>query len=112
METRVALRLQDVPQGALLKVETEAGELLVVNLRGSCYALEARCPHGQGNLWEGTLDGDVLVCPTHGARFDVRTGRLLKPRVNYYGLPYGGPATRDLKTYAVSVNDGEMIIHG
>lgn len=110
MEATVALRMDEVPSGTMTRVQADGKDVLVVNVGGAYYALEGVCPHGQGNLWEGSLEGHVLVCPTHGARFDVRTGQLLKPKINYYGLPYGGPATRDLKTYAVRTTDGEAVV--
>ena len=106
MARQVIARTSDVAPGSMIKVE--GMDVLVANVDGEYYAVEATCPHGQGNLWEGTLEENVIVCPTHGARFDVYTGALEKPKVNYYGLPYGGPATRDLKKYRVEV-DGEEI---
>lgn len=110
MEQRVTLKTEELPAGSMVKVEVDGSAVLVANVDGAYHAVEATCPHGQGNLWEGTLDGAILACPTHGAMFDVRTGKLHKPKVNYYGLPYGGPATRDLKTYAVHVDDGKVSI--
>jgi nitrite reductase/ring-hydroxylating ferredoxin subunit len=43
------------------------------------------------------LDGELIECPLHAARFDVRTGKVLDP-----------PATEDLKTFPVRVVDGEI----
>ena len=110
METRVTVRADELPAGGMMKLEAEGVDVLVANVEGAYYAVEATCPHGHGNLWEGTLKGCILTCPAHGAMFDIRTGRLQKPKVNYYGLPYGGPATRDLKTYTVEVNNGEVSV--
>jgi len=110
MAERVTVRADEVTGGTMKKIEVDGEDVLVVNVGDVYYALEATCPHGRGNLWEGSLEDHILVCPTHGARFDVRTGRLHKPKTNYYGLPYGGPATRDLKTYVVRVADGDITI--
>jgi len=58
-----------------------AGELAigVYNLGGEYYAIEDRCSHDDGPLAEGDFEPDegVAICPRHGARFDVRTGRAL-----------------------------------
>lgn len=108
MERQVVARTSDVSPGTMVKVE--GLDVLVANVGGEYHAVEATCPHGQGNLWEGTLEENIIVCPTHGARFDAHTGALQKPRVNHYGLPYGGPATRDLKRYQVEVAGDEIAI--
>jgi nitrite reductase/ring-hydroxylating ferredoxin subunit len=54
--------------------------------------------HEQCFLTEGTLEGTTVVCPCHGAEFDVRTGAVLAP-----------PALVSLKTYPVHV-DGDRIV--
>ena len=58
-----------------------AGELAigVYNLGGEYYAIEDRCSHDDGPLAEGDFEPDegVAICPRHGSRFDVRTGRAL-----------------------------------
>jgi nitrite reductase (NADH) small subunit len=41
---------------------------------GGWYALRNHCPHMGGHLGEGPLDGDIVSCPDHGWKFDVRTG--------------------------------------
>lgn len=41
---------------------------------GSFYALNNLCPHREGPLGEGKLDGAIITCPWHGWEFDVRTG--------------------------------------
>jgi 3-phenylpropionate/trans-cinnamate dioxygenase ferredoxin subunit len=51
----------------------------VYNLGGELYAIEDRCSHDDGPLCEGDWDPDdgVVICPRHGANFDVRTGAAL-----------------------------------
>ena len=76
-----------------------AGELAigVYNLGGELYAIEDRCSHDDGPLAEGDFDPEegVAICPRHGARFDVRTGRALSL-----------PAYLPVETFAVRVDDG------
>ena len=54
-----------------------------------------------GRLSDGWLDGELIECPLHAARFDVRTGKVLDP-----------PATVDLKTYPVRVVDDASVSIG
>jgi nitrite reductase/ring-hydroxylating ferredoxin subunit len=41
---------------------------------GRFFACGAICPHEDGPLAEGWLEGDAVVCPWHGFDFDLRTG--------------------------------------
>jgi nitrite reductase/ring-hydroxylating ferredoxin subunit len=85
-------RISDVPPGSVLLV----GDVAVFNVDGSLCATQATCPHRQGPLSEGTVDGSTVTCPWHGSQFNVCTGAVLQ-----------GPATDPLKTYRVIV-EGEV----
>jgi nitrite reductase/ring-hydroxylating ferredoxin subunit len=56
-------------------VEAEEKEILLANTDGKVYALCDRCSHMNAPLSMGTLNGKVITCPMHGARFDVTTGK-------------------------------------
>jgi len=64
---------------------------------GAYYAIENTCPHRGGSLAEGMLDNDAVVCPWHGARFDIKTGAVLGP-----------PAEQGVKSFPVRVNGGDV----
>lgn len=66
---------KDVPPGKLKHVEIEEKEILLANSDGKVYALCDRCSHMNAPLSMGTLNGKVVTCPMHGARFDVTTGK-------------------------------------
>ena len=55
----------------------EYGEARVAlfNVGGAVHAVDDLCPHRQGPLSEGYLDGFLITCPWHGWQFDVRDGR-------------------------------------
>ena len=69
----------------------------VYNCGGELYAIEDRCSHDDGPLCEGDWDPDegVVVCPRHGANFDIRTGDALTL-----------PAFQPVATYVVRADDG------
>ena len=69
--------LRDVPAGTLKHVEADGVELVLAHVSGKLYALADRCAHMNAPLSMGTLDGDVIICPLHFSRFDVRTGRKI-----------------------------------
>ena len=69
----------------------------VYNLGGELYAIEDRCSHDDGPLAEGDFDPEegYAVCPRHGARIDIRTGKALSL-----------PAVFPVETFPVVVEDG------
>src|SRR5215204_1397704 len=67
--------LNDVPEGKTKHVEVKEKEILLANSDGKVYALCDRCSHNNAPLSMGTLNGKVITCPMHGARFDVTTGK-------------------------------------
>ena len=73
-------RADDVPPGQVRLVEADGTKLALCHQAGRYYALSNFCPHLTGNLGEGTLDGDGLVCPEHGWRFKLATGRCTNVR--------------------------------
>lgn len=83
----------------------EAGGRRVVLCRthGGLFALEDRCTHAEASMSEGRLRGCRLVCPLHGATFDVRDGQVL-----------GGPASTPLTCFPVRVVEGrvEVLLEG
>lgn len=56
-------------------VETPWGTLAIYCVDGSWVAADAWCPHMLGPLHQGTRSGSHVVCPWHGWRFDLATGR-------------------------------------
>jgi nitrite reductase/ring-hydroxylating ferredoxin subunit len=64
-----------VPEGKMKYVELGEKEILLANSEGRMYALCDRCSHMNAPLSMGALDGKVVTCPMHGARYDVTTGK-------------------------------------
>ena len=91
--------------GMMMRAEIEGRDLLVANVAGQIFALDGRCSHMRGKLWEGKLDGHTVTCPRHGSKFDVRDGRVL----GNVRIPLIGKATA-LSVYAVHVEDGEVFV--
>jgi nitrite reductase/ring-hydroxylating ferredoxin subunit len=69
----------EIPPGSGRLVEANGRRIAVFNDGGRFHAIDDACSHQGGPLSEGTLDGTVVTCPWHGARFDVTTGAVLGP---------------------------------
>lgn len=68
-------RCADIPSGSRTLVMLEDGrEIAVFNIEGEYFALDNRCPHMEGPLGEGELEGCIITCPWHGWQFDVKDG--------------------------------------
>jgi len=89
--------LDELPQGAVKIVVTGDVAVCVYNLAGELFALEDRCSHDDGPLCEGDFDAErgIVICPRHGANFDIRTGQALTL-----------PAYIPVETFPVRVDDG------
>ena len=78
-------------------VEIDGRFVVIFHQDGRFYALDDCCTHDGGPLGEGRLDGFAIVCPRHGAKFDIRTGRVLSM-----------PAVQDTPAHEVKVENGEI----
>jgi nitrite reductase/ring-hydroxylating ferredoxin subunit/metal-sulfur cluster biosynthetic enzyme len=67
----------EIPMGGLKEVRLEDRTLAIFHLDDGYYAIEDVCTHDGGPLAEGILEGDIIECPRHGARFDLKTGAVL-----------------------------------
>jgi 3-phenylpropionate/trans-cinnamate dioxygenase ferredoxin subunit len=67
----------NLPPGSKQLAEVDGRPIAVFNVDGSFYAIDDVCTHDGGPLAEGELSGCEIMCPRHGARFDVRTGKAL-----------------------------------
>jgi 3-phenylpropionate/trans-cinnamate dioxygenase ferredoxin subunit len=105
METRTgfvkAATLAAVPEGGMLAVDVGGLAVVVCNVAGEFYAVHDECTHECFPLSEGELEGHSLICPLHGACFDVRSGEVLSP-----------PAYEPVRTYEVRVEGEDVFIAG
>jgi nitrite reductase/ring-hydroxylating ferredoxin subunit len=91
------LRLSELPAGSMRACLVGAREIVICHTREGVFALDNICTHAHARLCEGWLRATRLVCPLHGAAFDVRDGRVLGP-----------PALLPLSTHAVRIVDGAI----
>jgi nitrite reductase/ring-hydroxylating ferredoxin subunit len=90
-------RLADVPEGGCLAVEVRGRRIALFNLGGTIHATDDTCTHAEASLCAGHVSADEVVCPLHGATFDIRSGRATGP-----------PASEDLAVYRVRVAGGRI----
>jgi len=67
----------ELAPGSHRVVDVDGAAVVVFNLGGEYHAIEDVCTHDGGQLTGGTVEGEEIVCPRHGARFCIRTGKAL-----------------------------------
>lgn len=88
----------ELPNGTRKLIEVDGKALAVFNIAGAYYCIADVCSHDDGPVAEGELVNDTEIeCPRHGARFDVRTGKVLS-----------FPAIVNIPAYPVKVEKGEI----
>jgi len=87
----------DLPEGEMRRADAAGVPVLLVRCEGEVCALAHTCSHLGGPLSEGTLDGDVVQCPWHGSRFNVRDGSVVD-----------GPATFPQPRFETRVREGQI----
>ncbi len=73
--------------------------IAVFHLDDGFFAIDDTCSHAQASLSEGEVVGHVVICPRHGGRFDLRTGK-----------PAGLPATGKVASFPVQVDSGSILV--
>ena len=94
-----AANVSDLPGGASKLVYFKGEQVALFNSGGNVYAVSNRCPHANGPLVDGTLEGRTITCPSHQSQFDLATGE-----------PICGPTSRLLKTFDVRIVDDAILL--
>ncbi len=91
--------LEDCPPGSLRSVMVGSDPVVLANVDGQLYAVLNRCTHEDFPLSDGELEGTILVCTYHGARYDVTSGAAR-----------GLPAVKPVKSYPVEIRPDGIYI--
>lgn len=78
------------PEG-ITYLEIAGKAILLYQIDQGYQAISATCTHEKFEMDAECVYAGMLLCPLHGARFDLRTGKCLR-----------GPASADLKSYRVT----------
>lgn len=98
-EFQLACKLSDLRPDHPNTIEIDDRFVVVVLLNAQVFCLEDLCTHDGGTLGDGEMDGNCLVCPRHGAKFDVRNGEAMCM-----------PATEPTLSHEVEVRGDEVFV--
>jgi len=96
----------EIQPGQMKAVRIREKDILIVNIDGKFFAVGATCTHSGGEFVKGTLEGNIVTCPRHHARFDVTTGKV----VSHPKMPLIHPKANDEPTYEVKVDQENIMV--
>ena len=79
--------------------EVDGIGVALFHVNGEYYAIEDVCSHDRSEIASGRLEGCEIVCPRHGARFCLKTGKVLS-----------APAYEDIASYPVRIERGQILV--
>lgn len=88
-------KADEIAPGAYRVVDVDDLMIAVINVAGAFYAIQDVCTHDGSELTGGDIEGEEIICPRHGARFNIKNGAVLE-----------GPAYEDVPTFPVRIQDG------
>lgn len=94
-----AVKKSEIPTSNKLCLEVEDRFVVIVRIDDEYFCIDDMCTHDGGTLGEGELTGNCLVCPRHGAQFDVRNGEAVTM-----------PATEATVTHAIRVEGDQIFV--
>lgn len=94
-----AAQTADITPGTGKVVQADGKTIALFNFGGTFFALNNSCTHVGGPLGEGKVDGNIVTCPWHGSKFEIKTGKVVGP-----------PATRNVASYRTEVRDGAVYV--
>jgi naphthalene 1,2-dioxygenase ferredoxin component len=89
----------DVPEDGTLLVNLGAEPVCLYKLGSRIFATHDTCTHGQASLADGFIEGEEIECPLHQGRFHIPSGKAT-----------GAPCTEDIRSYAVRIEDGAVLL--
>lgn len=99
-EYTFAIHEKDLTNGMMKTVQVGNNKIAFANVDGEIFAIDDSCSHKECSLGtEGALDGNVVICGCHGAKFDMSSGEALSL-----------PAVINVRSYAVKIKNGDVLV--
>jgi len=92
-------RSEDLEEEDVIRFDHKGRTFCIYHTPDGFFATDGYCTHEEEHLEDGIVIGNVIECPLHQGRFDVRTGKALS-----------APVCIDLKTFPVTVSGNEIYI--
>ena len=94
----VVAKADEIEEGTVKVVRVGDMPIGLTKIEGEFFAFADVCTHDDGPVAEGELDEYIIECPRHGAKFDIRTGKVKQL-----------PAVTPIPVYTVKT-DGDAVL--
>lgn len=91
--------VEELKKNGHMTIYIHSDRVAVFFAQGEYFAMEDVCTHAEASLSEGEVEGQTVICPLHGSRFDLRTGTALSL-----------PAVSSVRTFPVKVEKGRVYV--
>ncbi len=106
MEFLEVAKTGDIAEGTMKSYKLKEQDILVVNFGGKYYAIGGKCTHMKGDLSKGKLEGNIIICPVHGSKFDITTGECISgPKIGFLKLK-----AKNEPVYEVRIDDDTVMV--
>lgn len=100
MEKRLKVgAVEEIPIGSMKSVSVGNRRIVVYHAEDGFYAVVDECSHDYAPISTGRVRDGEIICPRHGARFDIRTGEVKAP-----------PAVVGIDTFETKVEQGNVFV--
>ncbi len=93
-----------IAEGGMGVFIVDGKKILLAKYKGKYFAINSLCPHQGGDLSAGTLEGKNLICPRHGHKIDITTGK----HAGLLNAPFIKSRKDNEKSYRV-ITEGNML---
>jgi 3-phenylpropionate/trans-cinnamate dioxygenase ferredoxin component len=98
--------VSDVPLDTMFAAKLGNDALLIANIDDKFYAIQRICPHFGADLCAGNLEGTIVTCPKHGAKFDVTNGIS----TGKAGIAFLKFKVKNCKTYSIKKDGKDLLV--
>jgi 3-phenylpropionate/trans-cinnamate dioxygenase ferredoxin subunit len=92
-------KTEEVPLGTMKGFEINFERIMICHNENGFYALSDECSHDSAPISAGELEDNMVVCPRHGAKFDLATGEVKAP-----------PAVVGIDTFEIKIENDEIFV--
>lgn len=109
--TEVA-KIEELKSGTMKMAMAEGREILLARVEDKYFATDNRCPHMNGDLSKGKLEGTIVTCPRHGSQFNITNGQVVRWLKGGLLSKLGGALKppKALRVYNVKVEGGKVLV--
>ena len=98
-EYRKVASVGDIPEGGMKTCRVDHDQIVICRSGGKYYAVADECSHDAAPISTGHLRNHEIVCPRHGARFDITSGAVTGP-----------PAVSPIDTFEIKIENDDIYI--